>query len=88
MREPQRRAKGDAIKKNDEDFEMRDEYEFKNPIRNPYVQRFQELNLVSLDADVKAAFPDSQSVNQALRLLIEAVKSAQEFQRATPSAGM
>jgi hypothetical protein len=43
------------------------------------VQRFQELNLVSLDADVKAAFPDSASVNEALRLLIKTAKSAQEL---------
>jgi hypothetical protein len=69
--------------KNEDDFEMRDEYDFSNAIRNPYVQRFQELNLVSLDPDVKAAFPDSQSVNEALRLLIKAAKSAQEFQKAS-----
>jgi len=39
----------------------------------------QELNLVSLDPDVKAAFPDSQAVNEALRLLIKSAKSAQEL---------
>jgi hypothetical protein len=37
------------------------------------------LNLVSLDPDVKAAFPDSQSVNEALRLLIKTAKSAQDL---------
>jgi hypothetical protein len=58
---------------------MRDEYDFSDAIPNPYVQRFQELNLVSLDADVKAAFPDSASVNEALRLLIKTAKSAQEL---------
>ena len=62
---------------NEDDFEMRDEYNFSNAIRNPYIQRFQELNLVSLDADVKAAFRDSNSVNEALRLLIKAAKEAQ-----------
>jgi hypothetical protein len=62
---------------------MRDEYDFSNGIRNPYVQRFQELNLVSLDEDVKAAFPDSKSVNDALRLLIKAAKGAQRFQKAS-----
>ena len=56
--------------KKEDDFEMRDEYDFSDASPNPYVQRFQELNLVSLDPDVKAAFPDSESVNQALRLLI------------------
>jgi len=62
---------------------MRDEYDFSNSIRNPYVQRFQELNLVSLDPDVKAAFPDSQAVNEALRLLIKTAKSVQELSKAS-----
>jgi hypothetical protein len=62
---------------------MRDEYDFSSGIRNPYVQRFQELNLVSLDEDVKAAFPDSKSVNDALRLLIKAAKGAQKLQKAS-----
>ena len=69
--------------KEEEEYEMRDEYDFSNSIRNPYVQRFEELNLVSLDADVKAAFPDSQSVNEALRLLIKAAKGAQDLAKAS-----
>jgi hypothetical protein len=69
--------------KSEEDFEMRDEYEFANPIRNPYVQRFQELNLISLDPDVKAAFPDSKSVNDALRVVMQAAKVLQEFKKAS-----
>ncbi len=40
-------------------------------------------DVVSLDPDVKAAFPDSRSVNEALRLLIKAAKSAQELKRAS-----
>lgn len=55
--------------------DMRPEYDFSNAVRNPYVQRFQELNLVSLDADVACAFPDSESVNDALRLLIKTAAS-------------
>ena len=69
--------------KEEEEYEMRDEYDFSNSIRNPYVQRFEELNLVSLDADVKAAFPDSQSVNEALRLLLKAAKGAQDLAKAS-----
>jgi hypothetical protein len=69
--------------KEEADFEMRDEYDFSNAIPNPYAQRFRELNLVSLDPDVKAAFPDSESVNEALRLLIKAAKTAKEFQKAS-----
>jgi len=59
--------------RNLEDDEMLPKYDFSKGIRNPYAQRFQELNLVSLDADVKAVFPDSESVNAALRTLIKAV---------------
>jgi hypothetical protein len=69
-------------KQQEEDFEMRDEYDFSNSIRNPYVQRFQELNLVSLDDDVKAVFPDSPSVNAALRMLIQAARNARELSKA------
>ena len=70
-------------KKQEEQDEMREEYEFSNVVRNPYIQQFQELNLVSLDADVKAAFPDSKSVNEALRLLIKGAKSAQDLAKAS-----
>jgi hypothetical protein len=63
------------------DSEMREEYDFKNAVRNPYVQKFQDLNLVSLDPDVKAAFPDSEAVNEALRLLIKAAKSARPVRK-------
>ena len=58
-----------------EDDEMLPEYDFSKGIRNPYVQRFQELNLVSLDDDVKAVFPDSESVNVALRTLIKTARA-------------
>jgi hypothetical protein len=71
------------MKKADDEIEMRDEYDFSNAIRNPFVQQFQELNLVSLDEDVKAVFPDSQSVNEALRMLIKAAKGAQGLQKAS-----
>ncbi len=74
--------------KSEEDFEMRDEYDFSNAIRNPYVQRFQELNLVSLEPDVKAAFPDSQSVNEALRVLIKTAKNLREFEKASEPAAL
>jgi hypothetical protein len=59
------------MKKDWEDnYELRDEYDFSKGIRNPYFQEFRELNLVSLDEDVKVVFPDSQAVNDALRELI------------------
>jgi hypothetical protein len=71
------------VTKQEEGFEIRDEYDFSNSIRNPYVQRFQELNLVSLDDDVKAVFPDSPSVNAALRMLIKVARDARELSDAS-----
>ena len=58
----------------EDDYEIPDEIDLTKGkwIKNPFVQRFQELNLVSLDADVKAAFPDSEAVNAALRGLMDA----------------
>ncbi|HJP93998.1 MAG TPA: hypothetical protein VJ875_18715 [Pyrinomonadaceae bacterium] len=41
-------------------------------IRGKYVSRYREgTNLVLLDPDVAAVFPDAKAVNDALRLLIE-----------------
>ncbi len=50
---------------------MRDEYDFKGDARGKYAKRFAGgTNLVLLEADVAKAFPDSQSVNEALRNVI------------------
>ena len=41
-------------------------------VRGKYAQRFREgTNIVVLEPDIAAAFPDSQSVNTALRALLE-----------------
>ena len=41
-------------------------------VRGTYAQRFREgTNIVVLEPDIAAAFPDSQSVNTALRALLE-----------------
>jgi hypothetical protein len=64
----------------EDDYEMEPEYDFSNAICNPYAARFGERTTIALlDADVAAAFPDSQAVNEALRLLIKAARSAQEL---------
>ena len=51
--------------------ELRDEYDFSEGVRGKYAQRFSEgSNVVVLEPDVAKAFPDSESVNQALRKLV------------------
>jgi len=55
--------------------ELRTEYDFskmKDGVRGKYVERYQAgTNLVLLDVDVAQAFPTSDSVNDALRLLMQ-----------------
>ena len=56
--------------------EMRPEYDIRGGVRGKYYERYQQgTNVVLLDPDVAAVFHDSQSVNQALRLLIDVAKS-------------
>lgn len=56
--------------------EMRPEYDIRGGVRGKYYERYRQgTNVILLDPDVAAVFRDSQSVNQALRLLIDVAKS-------------
>ncbi len=47
---------------------MRDEYDFSGGVRGKYFERFKEgANIVVLAPDVAVDFPNSESVNDALR---------------------
>jgi hypothetical protein len=63
----------------DEEDELRPEYDFsqmKGGVRGKYVERYRVgTNLVLLDPDVAAAFPDAKAVNNALRLLLQEKQS-------------
>ena len=63
------------MKKNELLYDMRPEYDLstlKSEVRGKYVERYREgTNIVLLEPEVAQAFPDSASVNSALRLLIE-----------------
>ena len=51
--------------------EMLDEYDFSKGIRGKYAQAYHEgVNIVKIDEDVTKVFPDSKSVNEALRTLM------------------
>jgi len=55
---------------------MRPEYDIRGGVRGKYYERYQKgTNVVVLAPDVAAVFRDSQSVNQALRLLIDVAKT-------------
>ena len=50
---------------------MRAEYDFSGGVRGKYVDRYRAgTNVVLLDPDLVDAFPDSKSVNDALRALV------------------
>ena len=56
--------------------EMREEYDFSGGVRGKYYKQYQEgTNVVLLEPDVAEVFKDSESVNQALRVLINIAKN-------------
>lgn len=56
---------------------MKDEYDFSKGVRSPYAASAGEVHLVTIDPDVHEAFPDSESVNNALRILLKAASTVQ-----------
>ena len=64
---------------NENDLEMSDEYDFSEGVRGKYAGRFaQGVNVIVLDPDVAEVFPDSESVNQALRVLAGIIQHQSE----------
>ena len=52
--------------------EMRDKYDIRGGVRGKYYERYRQgTNVVVLDEHVAAIFRNSQSVNRALRMLID-----------------
>ena len=62
--------------------DMRKEYDFANlkgDVRGKYVKAFEgKATTVLLDSDVAAIFPDSASVNEALRTLARVLRRREE----------
>lgn len=66
------------MKKTD-DHEMLPEYDFSRGVRGKYAARMARgSNVVVLDRDVQKLFPDSASVNAALRALGQAVAAVKK----------
>jgi len=62
--------------------DMRPEYDFSDAVRGKYYERFrQSSNVVLLDPDVSAAFPNSEAVNQALRALASVARKSGRVMR-------
>jgi hypothetical protein len=55
--------------------EMRSEYDIRGGVRGKFHERYQQgTNVVLLEADVASVFRDSESVNRALRMLIDVAR--------------
>lgn len=68
--------------KNQETDELRSEYDFTGGVRGKHHEAYKAgTNVVLLDADVAKAFPDSSSVNRALRLLLEVAEKQAQSKR-------
>lgn len=59
--------------------EMRDHYDFSGGVRGKYAARYAEgVNVVRLDPDVAAVFPDDAAVNEALRALAGIIRAREQ----------
>ncbi len=63
------------MKKERDNFKMQAEYDFSRGVRGKYATRYAAgTNVVVLDPDVAKSFPNSKSVNRALRGLVEIIR--------------
>jgi len=61
---------------------MREEYDFSGGVRGKYVNRYRSgTNVALLDPELAEAFPDSKSVNDALRALLAVATRAERRKR-------
>jgi hypothetical protein len=55
----------------EDDYEMEPEYDLSGSVPNSYAARFRKgTAIILLEPDIAAKFPDSKSVNEALRAVI------------------
>jgi hypothetical protein len=63
--------------------EMKAEYNFSGGVRGKYADRYRQgINVVLIDPELAEAFPDSKSVNDALRALVAIATRAETRKRA------
>ena len=60
----------------DDNYEMRPEYDFSHAVRGKHFEAYRAgTNVVFLEPDVAKAFADSASVNRVLRLLLRLART-------------
>lgn len=66
------------------DPDLLDEYDFSKGVRGKYAQRYAAgSNVVVLSPDVAEVFPNSESVNEALRVLIKIARQKVRVEKST-----
>lgn len=66
--------------------QMRAEYDIRGGVRGKYYERYRQgVNVVELEPDVAAVFHDAESVNRALRMLIQVARK--QVEEAASSTG-
>ena len=64
-----------AVTRIEPDPEMLDEYDFSGGVRGKFYKEYMKgTNVILLDPDVAEVFPDSLTVNEALRFLAQLAK--------------
>jgi len=62
--------------------QLREEYDFAPGVRGKHHASYKAgTNVVVLDADIAEAFPDSSSVNRALRMLLDLARKQRSSKR-------
>ncbi len=63
------------MKRMQKDPDMLEEYDFSKGVRGKYAKRYAEgTNVVVIEPDVAKVFPENDSVNHALRSLVEIIR--------------
>ena len=66
--------------------QVREEYDIRGGVRGKYYERYRQgTNVVLLEPDVAAVFRDAESVNRALRMLINIARG--QVEEATSRTG-
>jgi hypothetical protein len=72
MKKATKSARAKKVSRRNGGDEMRPEYDFSGGVRGKYAKRYAEgTNLILLDPDLAAEFPDSRSVSRALRAYLK-----------------
>ncbi len=76
--------KNHNMKKMQKDQDMLDEYDFSNVVQGKYSNKYEEgTNVVVIEPDIAKYFPDHESVNHALRSLVEIISMQKRKTKST-----